>query len=130
MTMSSADLLEDGFPHGTPEGYEQGCRGSACPAGAEYGLSCKTARLKSRSDYQYQRLAKTGATPAQIADALGLVGTSPTATPVKPATAVKKPKPTPDPAPHTPEPAGETLGTEVQSKTVLICDLARSKRNG
>ncbi len=30
--MSGADRLSDGFPHGTPNGYVQGCRGRICPA--------------------------------------------------------------------------------------------------
>lgn len=90
--MSSSDLFVEGFPHGTPEGYDDGCRGGACPAGVEYGLSCKIAKAKSRGDYQYQQLVKRGATIPEIADALGFVGTE-TATPV--AQAKSKPKATP-----------------------------------
>lgn len=92
--MSSSDLFVDGFPHGTPQGYDDGCRGGACPAGVEYGLSCKTAKAKSRGDYQYQQLAKRGATVPEIADALGFVGTE-TTTVVLPAKKAIKPKPTP-----------------------------------
>lgn len=102
--MSSADLLEDGFPHGTPEGYAAGCRSGSCSAGAEYGLSCKTAKVKSSSDYQYQKLAKAGASVAAIADALGLVGT---ATPA-PAASSAAPRPAPKAGPETvpaPKPA-------------------------
>lgn len=90
--MSGLDLFVDGFPHGTPEGYDQGCQGGTCPAGVEYGLSCKIAKAKSRGDYQYQKLAKAGTSIPEIADALGLVGTAPA--PVK-KTATKKPTPTP-----------------------------------
>lgn len=70
--MSSADLLEDGFPHGTRQGYADGCRGGACPAGIEHGLSCRRANMLASGDYRYQKLVKAGAKPAEIADQLGL----------------------------------------------------------
>jgi hypothetical protein len=70
--MSSADLLEDGFPHGTRQGFENGCRGGACPAGIEHGLSCRRANMLAAGDYRYQKLSRAGATPAAIADELGL----------------------------------------------------------
>lgn len=109
--MSHADVLEDSYPHGTPEGYdgfgEGGCRGGACPAGLEHGLSCKIAKQKSRGDYQYQKLAKSGATPAEIAAALGFVGELPAGTP-KPKS---KPAPKAQPAPvPTPKPAADVPG--------------------
>jgi hypothetical protein len=69
---AAADMVEDSFPHGTPDGYRQGCRGRACPAGADHGLSCSRAVALSAGDYRYQKLARTGMTPGEIADALGL----------------------------------------------------------
>lgn len=93
--MSSTDLFVDGYPHGTPQGYDDGCRGGACPTGVAYGLSCKIAKQKSSGDYQYQRLVKSGASIPSIAFALGLVGTesapAPTAPKKKPAKAVPTP---------------------------------------
>lgn len=68
--MSSADLWEDGYPHGTVEGFLGGCRGGSCPAGVEHGLSCKRAKLLSNGDYRYKRLVSEGKTPAEIAAAL------------------------------------------------------------
>lgn len=68
--MSSADLFEDGFPHGTREGYDRGCRGAACPAGVEHGLSCRRALELSAGDYRYSRLVRDGKTPAEISAAL------------------------------------------------------------
>lgn len=65
--MSSHDLYEDGFPHGTRDGYDRGCRGNACPAGIEHGLSCKRAFSLSAGDYRYARLVGEGRTPAEIA---------------------------------------------------------------
>ena len=87
--MSTADILDDSWPHthGTPDGYDNGCRSSACPAGAEYGLSCKTAKTLWRSDFRYARMHKAGDTVAAIADAFGFVGVDST------------PPPTPQPTP-------------------------------
>jgi len=69
---AAADRLEDGFPHGTLDGYRQGCRGNVCPAGAEHGLSCKRASQLNAGDYRYQKLARKGMKPSEIADELGL----------------------------------------------------------
>lgn len=70
--MSAADRLEDGFPHGTVEGFTAGCKGGWCPEGNDHGLSCKKAKQLHAGDYRYQRLVKRGLTPGQIADELGL----------------------------------------------------------
>lgn len=105
--MSSSDLFVEGFPHGTPEGFDRGCRGGVCPAGIEHGLSCKVAKQKSRGDYQYQKLVKSGASLASIAYALGLVGSEPGA---------PKPKPTNKAAQKTPV----TLDVEEVPPTVEV----------
>jgi hypothetical protein len=94
--MSSSDLFTADYPHGTPEGFDgpdghDGCRGGACPGADMWGLSCKRAKQLSRSDYQYQKLAAQGLTPAAIADELGLVPTGATAAPVT----KRAPKPKP-----------------------------------
>lgn len=100
--MSAADLLEDSWPHthGTPDGYDAGCKSAACPAGIEYGLSCRTAKRLSRSDFRYGRMVRDGASVAAIADAFGLIGTNtppaPTKTKKRTATA---PAPADDPTP-------------------------------
>ncbi len=88
---AASDRLEDTFPHGTPTGYTQGCRGNACPAADEHGLSCKKAKQLAAGDYGYQKLAKRGLGPAEIALELGLIPEAPTATviPAKKATASK-----------------------------------------
>lgn len=109
--MSGADLWEDNYPHGTVEGYNNGCKGGSCPAGVEYGLSCKTAKAKSHGDFQYQKLAKTGATVPEIAEALGLIGTAPSAPRTKKPSANKRTgnRPTP-PAPQPEQPAADAPG--------------------
>lgn len=71
--MSAADLFEDGFPHGTPQGYTDGCKSAACPGKAEFGMSCRMAWQAERSDRRYRRLADEGAPPPVIALELGLV---------------------------------------------------------
>ncbi|MFT4281205.1 hypothetical protein [Microbacterium sp.] len=71
--MSGADRLEDGYPHGTVEGFDRGCRSGYCPAGNEHGLSCRRAKRLAAGDYRYSRLVKRGMTPGEIADELGLV---------------------------------------------------------
>lgn len=94
--MSSSDLYVDGFPHGTAQGYDDGCRGGACPTGVAYGLSCKVAKAKSRGDFQYQKLVRSGASIPAIAEALGLIGAESLPVPTKKRTTKAKPAaPTP-----------------------------------
>lgn len=50
--MSGADLLVDGFPHGTPDGYDRGCRGRICPAEEQ---SCQRAHVRFQGDYTYRQ---------------------------------------------------------------------------
>lgn len=71
--MSAADRLEDGFPHGTVAGYQQGCKGGDCPSGVEVGLSCRRAKQLVAGDYRYQKLVRAGKSPSEIADELGLM---------------------------------------------------------
>lgn len=65
-------VLEDTFPHGTRDGYEQGCKGGHCPAGEAHGLSCQRAKQLAAGDYRYQKLTKRGLEPWEIALELGL----------------------------------------------------------
>ncbi len=71
--MSAADLFEDGFPHGTPAGYAEGCKSGACPGRTDFGMSCRMAWQAERSDRRYRRLADEGAPPPVIALELGFV---------------------------------------------------------
>lgn len=64
--MSSMDLYEDGFPHSTREGYERGCRGSACPGKVEVGLSCAEAHARWHGDYRFNQRVNAGMSPAEI----------------------------------------------------------------
>lgn len=54
--MSAFDLLDDTFPHGTPEGFRAGCRGSVCPA----PLSCRAVNTRYSGDFTFRRLIDSG----------------------------------------------------------------------
>ncbi|ROS52950.1 hypothetical protein [Frigoribacterium sp. PhB24] len=138
--MSGADLFEDGFPHGTPAGYERGCKGGACPAKVETGQSCRDANVRVASDYGYRRLALSGASVEVLAQPatpvvatvpekvkpkvrrgadllmapLGQHKPKPKPTPAAPAPVVAEPEPIvePEPAP-VPEPVAEADPVEV-----------------
>lgn len=62
--MSSADLLEDGFPHGTVAGYRRGCQGAgACPNSQSPALmTCRDANVRYASDYAFRRHIDNGGT--------------------------------------------------------------------
>ncbi|WZH36263.1 MAG: hypothetical protein PIR02_16065 [Microbacterium enclense] len=94
--MSSADLWEDGYPHGTVEGFDNGCRGGACPADTDIGMSCKRAKALAAGDFRYNRLVAAGKTPAEIAAIIDGRDT-PTEAPA--------PKPAPKRKPKAPAPA-------------------------
>lgn len=66
--MSTADLMEDGFPHGSREGFERGCRsGGACMGPLEGLPTCKDAFARSRSDMHYRRRIDAGMSVQAIA---------------------------------------------------------------
>lgn len=64
--MSTYDLYADGFPHSTPAGHEQGCRGAACPGKLDNGYSCSEAAIRYNGDFTYRRLVDSGKTPQEI----------------------------------------------------------------
>ncbi|TFD27482.1 hypothetical protein [Cryobacterium cryoconiti] len=58
--MSTLDLYSDDFPHGTPDGFEQGCRGSACPNQTTDAMTCRKAHMRYQGDYQYRKAIDAG----------------------------------------------------------------------
>jgi len=61
--VSALDLLDDSFPHGTPAGFDRGCRsGGACLAKPVTGQSCKEAKTRVQRDAGYRALVQSGAT--------------------------------------------------------------------
>ena len=94
--VGGADVQADAsIPHGTPEGYDAGCRGIGCPAGLEHGFSCSRAHLLHVSDYTYGRMRKAGKTVSEIAAAFDISKAGRTANAKTP----KKTKPTIEEAP-------------------------------
>jgi hypothetical protein len=67
ITRSAFDLLDDSFPHGTVDGYRQGCKTNHCPA----PVSCTLVDRWARSDIRFHRLVTEGATGDQLAAWLG-----------------------------------------------------------
>lgn len=60
--MSSVDILEDSFTHGTPAGFDQGCKsGGLCPnKGAPDVMTCKEAKHRYASDRDYRTVIDAG----------------------------------------------------------------------
>jgi len=63
--VSAADLLEDTFPHGTMDGYRQGCKTGHCPA----PITCTVVRTRYAADWAFRKRVDAGWTVAQLAAA-------------------------------------------------------------
>lgn len=60
--MSSEILHDQGFPHGTVDGFTLGCRGSRCPS----PVACVDVQRLYAGDWAFRRQINAGMTPAQI----------------------------------------------------------------
>lgn len=59
----NADIITDTtYPHGTIEGFQEGCTTGHCPA----DVSCKTVFTRFKGDFAFNRQMKAGMTPAEI----------------------------------------------------------------
>lgn len=59
----SADILSDPcYPHGTAEGFANGCRGSHCPA----PVICREVHFRYQGDYAFRKAIDAGEKPADI----------------------------------------------------------------
>lgn len=59
----SANIIHDpNFPHGTPTGYTNGCRGSHCPN----RITCRTVHMRYVGDYTFRKQFDAGLSAAQI----------------------------------------------------------------
>lgn len=59
----NADIITSvTFPHGTPAGYLNGCRGSHCPS----VLSCRDVHRRHSGDFTFRRMFDAGASVAEI----------------------------------------------------------------
>lgn len=117
--MSSADLLEDGFPHSTPDGYRAGCQGHVCPGVVDNGISCADAFARFNGDYGYRKKVEAGMSPKEIIAAEQAAGV----------VAVPKPRPMVKP---TAEPLPDDVQAElddllVDEQEVIPADVTPSK---
>lgn len=60
--MSTLDLFDDSFPHGTPDGYRRGCKTIACPA----LIPCRTVHTRYSGDYTFARMIDAGMPLSEI----------------------------------------------------------------
>lgn len=56
------DLYDPAFPHGTVDGYRQGCHGSACGS----LIACRDVYRRYQGDYSFRKLIDSGMTAAEI----------------------------------------------------------------
>lgn len=72
--------LAEGIEHGTPEGYQAGCRKEkTCPALYTHGMCCLYAHVRSTTDVRYFKAKARDPRPAAIAAALGIKSPEPAA---------------------------------------------------
>lgn len=64
--MTQADVNAADFPHGTPAGFTQGCRGAACANHGTEWPTCKYAHIRYQGDYKYRKRVDAGMTLAEL----------------------------------------------------------------
>jgi len=60
----SAALFDPEFPHGTVQGFNEGCRGSQCPAPVE----CRTVHMRYSGDYGFRKRIDAGMSVSEIVE--------------------------------------------------------------
>lgn len=60
--MNANIILDSLFPHGSPDGFRQGCRGGRCPA----TVACRDVHRRYIGDFTFRRLFDAGVTAAEI----------------------------------------------------------------
>lgn len=63
--MTAEILFDARFPHGSPQGFRDGCTGSACPS----VMPCHAVYVRYQGDFVFRRRMDSGLTLAEIADA-------------------------------------------------------------
>lgn len=59
----NADIITDAtYPHGTPQGFTDGCHGSHCPS----DISCRTVHTRYNGDWAFRRQIESGMTALDI----------------------------------------------------------------
>jgi hypothetical protein len=54
------------FPHGTPAGFDAGCRSAACSGAYLSGITCRDAKRRYVGDWTFRRRVDAGMTPRDI----------------------------------------------------------------
>lgn len=127
MAMTFDDIMQPGYPHGTPEGFTGGCKSAAaCPAKHTHGLDCRSAFTASKSDYTVAKLFKRGFAPAQIAAYLE-DGIHPETPALAAVDTIPAPEPAPTPAPA-PQPAPTSAKETTMSSTAAATPKPKSPR--
>jgi hypothetical protein len=118
--MHAADMLEDSFPHGTPDGYANGCRGAHCPS----VMSCRDVYSRYKGDWGFKRAIDAGTPLEEIlrreaAAREGVEARDRAAARAERAKPAKTPKPktTPRPKKERPAPAADPLEVYRQQLT-------------
>lgn len=62
--MIAAALFDTEFPHGTVQGFNDGCRGSQCPAPVE----CRTVHMRYSGDYSFRKRIDAGMLVSEIVE--------------------------------------------------------------
>lgn len=60
--MNAQIILDPTHPHGTPEGYVTGCKGSHCPA----PVKCRDVHVRYSGDYSYRKAIDAGTTAIEL----------------------------------------------------------------
>lgn len=59
----NADIITDAnYPHGTAQGYRNGCHGSHCPS----EVTCRTVHTRYNGDWAFRTQIQAGKTPLEI----------------------------------------------------------------
>jgi len=66
MSLTSADYLEDSYPHGTLVGYQRGCRANSCRGKSDVGISCLELQTRYVADWSFRKNINSGMDAAVI----------------------------------------------------------------
>jgi hypothetical protein len=63
--VTALDILDDSFPHGTPDGHRLGCRTAHCPS----PIACRVVAVRYAGDHRFRTRVDSGWSAADIAAA-------------------------------------------------------------
>lgn len=62
----TANVHSPSFPHGSPAGFDAGCRAAACSGAYLSGITCRDAKRRYVGDWTFRRRVDAGMTPRDI----------------------------------------------------------------